>query len=241
MEMIQRPMIEKIRFEGVSFAHENQDAILKNCDFEFPSDQVLLVKAVEGSGKSTLMQLLAGLLIPQSGSYLLNDQDVSAMSFEEFLPFRLQIGFTFDYGGLISNRTVFDNLVLPLVYHKMLSETEARARVNRLIERFDIGKFKGERPASIPGRVRKLAVLLRALVIHPQILLLDDPSVGLGESTQHLFADVVNELRAEGFARHVIITSYDQKFMDLMPHHTIHMAEGLLYLQPAEATGRAAL
>src|SRR4051812_43440247 len=93
------PDIRTLRFENISFIHEGHDPILKNCDFTFPTDRIVWVKSTEGQGKSTLLQILAGLILPQSGSYFLNEDDVVPMSFEEFLPYRQRIGFTFDYGG----------------------------------------------------------------------------------------------------------------------------------------------
>lgn len=91
--------IESLKFEGVSFSHEGYDAVIKNVDFDFPMEQILWVKAQEGAGKSSLLQVIAGLQIPQSGQYLINGENVVDMSFEEFLPFRLQMGYSFDYGG----------------------------------------------------------------------------------------------------------------------------------------------
>lgn len=231
MNLLDLPKIDVIRFEGMSFAHEGQDAVLKNCDFDFPTDTIVRLKSPEGAGKSTLMQLMAGLLLPRGGVYRLNDSNVVEMSFEEFLPYRLQIGFTFDYGGLINNRTIRDNLLLPLLYHKLIDEDEARQRVNFLLDRFDLQKYAEERPAHIPGRVRKIAVLLRAIVINPQILLLDDPSVGLGDATQLEFIGLMSDLRDKGYLRHVFISSYDEKFMAQMPHEIVHLDGGLLYHQ----------
>lgn len=235
METKTLPDIDNFRFEGLTFSHENQDPTLTACDFEFPSSSIVRVKSPEGAGKSTLLQILAGLILPQSGSYFINDLDVVDMSFEEFLPFRLRIGFTFDYGGLINNRTIAENLLLPLEYHKIISSEEARARVEDMLERFDLVKFRNERPAHVPGRVRKLAVLLRAVVIFPQMLLLDDPSVGLGEGTQVIFAEMLNEFRRDGRLRHIVISSYDDKFMDLFSHEVVHLDGGLLYHQPSAA------
>lgn len=241
MKLSDLPKIDTIRFEGMSFAHEHQDPVLMNCDFDFPADRIVRVKSPEGAGKSTLMQLMAGLLLPSSGVYALNGQNVVDMTFEEFLPYRLQIGFTFDYGGLINNRTIRDNLLLPLVYHKLIPDEEAQLRVKFLIDRFELGKFADERPAHIPGRVRKLAVLLRAIVINPQILILDDPSVGLGEATQDQFLELLHDLRGKGYLRHVFISSYDEKFMGQVPHEIIHLDGGLLYHQPMDTKKAANL
>lgn len=228
MESPALPRIESMSFEGVTYAHENHDATLRNCDFTF-APGVYRFQSIEGAGKSTLLQLIAGLVIPQSGRYLINGQDVSAMSFEEFLPYRLRIGYTFDYGGLINNRSIADNLLLPLQYHKMMPEKEARAHVKEMLEHFEIQRFAKERPAHVPGRVRKLAVLLRALVIHPQILLLDDPSVGLSESTQNLFTDYVKNQVKSGALPYVFMACYDELFLAQMPHEVLHIDNGLLY------------
>ncbi|MBC7370267.1 MAG: ATP-binding cassette domain-containing protein [Bdellovibrionaceae bacterium] len=225
------PKIDSIQFQWLSFSHDGHDPLLKNVDFDFPMNEVLWIKGAEGQGKSTLLQVLAGLETPQSGKFNINGENVLDMSFEEFLPFRLAMGYTFDYGGLISNRTVFENLILPLAYHKLMPHAEARDRVDEIIRRFDIHKFADELPAHIPGRVRKLTCLLRALAMQPQVLLMDDPSVGLGQDTLNTFVDYIHEMQKLGHVRHIFMSSYDQKYMDMFNHRIIHVDAGQLYLQ----------
>lgn len=232
--------IERIRFEGLNFTHGGHDATLSNADFEFPTNKIIWVQSQEGAGKSTVLQILAGLLIPQSGKYFLNEDNVTDMSFEDFLTYRLGIGYTFDYGGLINNKTLEDNLLLPLTYHNLISRAEAKNRVTEVLKKFDLLKFKDERPAHVPGRVRKLGCVLRAIVTHPQMLLMDDPSVGLGSETTSLFVDLVHEMRDQGFLKHIFVTSYDDKFMSLMDYDCIHLDQGQLYLQTEDATKKVA-
>lgn len=228
-QIIHQVQIESLKFEGITYQHEGQDATLNHVDFEFPTNQVLWLNSIEGAGKSTVLQILAGLLVPKSGRYLINDVNVTDMSFEEFLPYRLAIGFSFDYGGLISNRTLYDNLMLPLMYHKLLSPEQSKEQVLALFERFDFMKFKDQRPADVPGRLRKLACLLRAFVLQPQVVLLDDPSVGLGQETMYEFADFLNEKIKFGNLKHVFVSSYDEKFMNLFEGLTLHIQEGQIY------------
>jgi ABC-type multidrug transport system ATPase subunit len=230
--------IESLKFEGVSFTHDGQDPIIQNVEFDFPMNQVLWVKAEEGAGKSSLLQILAGLQTPQSGKYLVNGENVVDMSFEEFLPYRLNMGYSFDYGGLISNRTVFENLTLPLSYHNLVSAKEAKDRVEDMLKTFEIAKYANERPAHIPGRVRKLTCLLRSLVMHPQMLLLDDPSVGLGQDNIHVFVDYIHSLRKQGHLNHIFITSYDEKFMSLFDYQIIHLDEGQIFFQQVDPEKR---
>jgi phospholipid/cholesterol/gamma-HCH transport system ATP-binding protein len=221
--------IEKIRFENICFAFEGSDPVLKNTDFEFPTNKVCWIQSQEGEGKSTLLQILAGLQLPQVGQYYLNDCNVKDLTFEEFLPYRLKIGYSFDYGGLINNRTLRDNLLLPLQYHKLLSGKDAHKRVNELIKRFDFEKLAEERPAHVPGRLRKLTCLLRALVHFPDLLILDDPSVGLGAETSEQFLQVIRELREMNHLNHIIVVSYDDKFMKSLNPQIIHLDKGQLY------------
>jgi len=228
------PKIDSMKFEKLSFSHEGHAPTLHNTDFEFPMNEVIWVKGSEGQGKSSLLQVIAGLLIPQSGYFYINDKNVLDMTFEEFLPYRLGIGYTFDYGGLISNRTVYDNLMLPLAYHKLIPMKEAKERVENIIKVFDIQKFAQERPAHIPGRVRKLGCLLRALVMHPQVLLMDDPSVGLGQDTLYTFVDYIHKLRKEGHLKHILMSSYDEKYMSLFNYQIIHIDDGQVYLQTVD-------
>jgi ABC-type multidrug transport system ATPase subunit len=230
--------IESLKFEGVSFSHEGQEIIVQNVEFDFPMNEILWVKAEEGAGKSSLLQVLAGLQIPQSGKYLINGENVVEMSFEEFLPYRLKIGYSFDYGGLINNRSLFDNLVLPLLYHKIGTPEEAKSRVDKLMKEFNIEKFANDRPAHVPGRVRKLTCLLRALILQPEVLLLDDPSVGLGQDSIYTFVDHIHQMRKEGYLKHVFVCSYDEKFMNLFNYQIIHLDEGQLYLQTIDPEKR---
>lgn len=230
--------IESLKFEGISFSHEGQEPVIQNVEFDFPMNEILWVKAEEGAGKSSLLQVLGGLQIPQSGRYLINGENVADMSFEEFLPYRLEIGYSFDYGGLINNRTIYDNLMLPLLYHKVVSQEQAKERVDEIIRLFDIAKFAHERPAHVPGRIRKLTCLMRSVVMRPQVLLLDDPSVGLGQDSVYTFVDHLHKLRDEGFLKHVFISSYDDKFMSLMNYQIIHLDDGQLYFQAVDPEKR---
>lgn len=221
--------IHSLKFESVDFAFEGQDPVFEAVDFDFPMNTWVWVKASSGSGRSTLLQILAGLQMPTKGRYLINDENVTDMSFEEFLPYRLQIGYGFDFGGLINNRTLLENVTLPLVYHKQCSLEEANERASELFEKLNATRFMGQRPALVPGGIRKLTCLIRAVITRPQILLLDDPSVGLGQDTILKFFDVIEGLRKQGYLQHIFMSSFDDKLMGLLPHTEIFIDGGLIH------------
>lgn len=226
--------IERLRFENLTFQYEGQDPVFTNVDFEFPLNETVWVRAEHGRGRSTLLQILAGLQIPTGGAYFINDENVTEMSFEEFLPYRLQIGYGFDSGGLIHNRTVFENIVLPLHYHKTVTAAEATERVHEYLNVFGLMKYRDLRPSFISGGTRKLACLIRAMVLHPQMLLLDDPTVGVAQETALKYFDLLNNLRSQGILNHVFVSSFDPKFMSLIDHVEVFIDGGILHSTPHE-------
>lgn len=227
--MSQRFDIEKLSFENISFGFDGGHRIFEACDFEFPMNEVVWVKAESGAGRSTLIQLLGVLQMPQQGAYRINGENICEMSFEEFLPYRLNIGFGFDQGGVIHNRTIFENLMLPLLYHKIGSPVEAMERVDAMLEHMGILKHRDQRPSLVPGSVRKMTCLLRALVMHPQMVLLDDPSAGLGQDVALKYFDLVKKLRDDGTVKHLFISSYDEKLMSLLDYKEVFIDSGMLH------------
>lgn len=228
--------IEKIKFENISFGFEGSDPILKNADFDFPQNEICWIQSDEGEGKSTLLQLIAALQMPQIGEYLINSTNIRDLTFEEFLPYRLKIGYSFDYGGLISNLSLRDNLLLPLRYHKLLKPEVAVKRVDELIERFDFAKAAKERPAHVTGRLRKLTCLLRSIIHYPDLLIMDDPSIGLSREVVDQFAQVILELRESGHLNHIMAVSYDETFMKKLNPKILHLDGGQLYSSVVDAT-----
>lgn len=174
--------IHTIGLRNVSLGHEGSATIISDVSVEFNLGKIVWVTGASGSGKSTLLKTFAGLILPQQGQLYINEKDVvSDMSFEEFMPYRLNIGYSFELGGLLNNRTIWDNLMLPLLYHKAAGYRDSEKRAEEILKMFAIEKYKNERPASVPGGVRKAACVARAFMMDPQILILDEPTTGLNE------------------------------------------------------------
>lgn len=223
-------LINRIEFCDVSFSFDNHDSILEHTNLVFPLGETISLRGDRGSGRSTLLQLLAGLQNPTFGQIKMNDISVSDLSFEEFLPYRLKIGYTFDLGGLMSNRTLVDNLLLPLDYHNICSPSEALDRVNYYIDKFSLSKSKDMRPANVSGGVRKLTCLIRSLLLEPEVLLLDDLTVGLSKPQVELFCGCMEDLKKSGKNHTVIFSSYDESFIQQIETTSIFFEGGQIYL-----------
>lgn len=207
--------IQTMQFENMTFAYDQTKTIFANASIQFPMDSYVILKSDStGAGSSTLFQILAGVLMASQGDYKINGVSLRDMSFEDFLPYRLNIGFSFDQGGLLHNRTVLENLTLPLLYHKIFSYEETKNYAIGLLAKMNIDKYANLRPSVVQGSVRKATVLLRALVMNPQVLFLDDPTHGLSPDSAQKFFSVVQEKKDQGKLQTVFLNSKDQGIIE---------------------------
>ncbi len=203
-----RKDIRTIEFNKIGLGYE--DLFF---DGEIELGSIIWIRGDEGIGKSSFLKMIAGLLSPSAGEFLLNKSSVYKMSFEEFLPYRLNIGFGFETGALLNNKTIFDNLLLPLEYHSEIARAESKARVESYLKWFDIFEFSKRRPAHVSSAVRKITGILRAHIMHPQIVLLDDVTTGLSEKhLSKLKAWIVN-YKSKNPKSTTFITTQDSSFM----------------------------
>lgn len=205
--------INNITFKGVSFAYEGDENVLEDVSVEFPGGKVFWLTGPHGNGKSVLMKLLCGLETPQSGDVYMNELAVSQLSFEEFLPFRLRIGYSFDYGGLLNNKTIQENLALPLEYHNFMSKFDIATSVLNYLELFGLKAKKNSRPSAVTGGMRKATCVARAFVNNPSLLLLDDPTTGLRSRYKTMLAKRIQEKILSGEVKYVFVASEDKEFL----------------------------
>lgn len=157
-----------------------------------------------------LLRFLAGLSQPRRGELFCGERCLTEMSFEEFLPWTQAMGYAFESGGLLSNKTVHENLMLPLQYHQRFPWEECLERVQKALKDYDLMASKDKRPADIPPSDYKMTVLVRSLIHQPKILLLAAPEEGIENDRFLKFADQVRGLRNQGTLEAVLYTSQTQ-------------------------------
>ncbi len=157
-------------------------------------DEFWIVGGLQGSGKSDLMFMLAGLTKPTNGAYTLFGQDMTQHFGDEFLPSRLRVGMVFDDARLLNHLTIAENVSLPARYHNDLHAEQVEGWLIQLLKATDILEFASNTPSMLARQWKRRAALARALSLRPELLLLENPLRGLDARHTAWWTTFVKEL-----------------------------------------------
>lgn len=172
---MQEPVI-KVRKLKVAFGSK---VVLNEIDLDIYPGETLAVIGPSGTGKSTVMKVLTGLLKPTSGSVIINGHDTADFGEEEWDEQRRNMGVVFQYSALFDFLTVGENVAFGLRRHFKLPEEEISKRVSELLQMVGLPGTENMLPSELSGGMKKRVGLARALAIRPQIVFYDEPTSGL--------------------------------------------------------------
>ncbi len=229
--------IHSVELQNVDFKYAAGGAILDNVSMSLPMRGVVHVTGPSGQGQSTFLKVLALLAEPTAGNIAINETIVSELTFEEFLPWRLEIGYTFENGGLLANRTLEENLLLPHLYHNLSDPDVIRGEIRDIAKRFKFDKLLERRPALVSGGLRKLITILRPVLLRPSLLIMDDPFSGLDPETSRTMEKLVFELREKSEIETIFFTSRDETWPSRLGASTLWIEDGKLSMRDTKAAG----
>jgi ABC-type transporter Mla maintaining outer membrane lipid asymmetry ATPase subunit MlaF len=182
---------------GVGSLQKPDLPVLEEVNWRVEAGDYWLLAGMHGSGKSDFMAMTGGLTPPQRGSYRLFGHEMPIYE-EELLAERLRLGLVFDGGHLLHRLTVAENLALPLQYHRNVNRHEAGERVAAMLEWTGLGRWADALSGGLTRNWQKRAGLARALMLEPEVLLLDNPLGGLDLRHANWWLDFLGQLSAGG-------------------------------------------
>ncbi len=180
--------------------------VLRDVSLSVRHGEALCILGRSGTGKSVTLKLMIALLAPTSGRVLIDGDNISELKGEDLSRIRRKMGFLFQSAALFDSITLYENLALPLKRLTMKSKSEIDEVVRRVLGQVGLGSDGAKMPVELSGGMRKRAGLARALVLEPQILLVDEPSSGLDRITAAEIDDLLLEQKQRKKTAMVIVT-----------------------------------
>jgi putative ABC transport system ATP-binding protein len=205
----------------------NTITALNNINIKIDEGKLVVLKGPSGSGKSSVLSLIAALSKPTSGEVVVDDKRVSKLPDNFASEFRRDnIGFIFQKYNLIDTLSVKENIILPLVPMN-LSVQSVQKRVNRVIKMFHIEHKEDILVKNLSGGEQQRVAIARANINAPKIILADEPTANLDEKLSLAFIEILKELKAQD--KTIIIATHDPLFFNLdIVDREIEMHKGII-------------
>ncbi|AEN91304.1 MULTISPECIES: ABC transporter ATP-binding protein [Priestia] len=191
-------MIELVNIHKSYHLGKEEVPILKDINLKIYDGEFVAIMGPSGSGKSTLMNIIGCLDRASSGSYLLNEQEISTYSDEELAKVRnIHIGFVFQQFQLLPRLTAVENVELPMVYAGV-SRKERRARAEAALEKVGLSERMKHLPSELSGGQKQRVAIARSIVNNPTLILADEPTGALDTKTSADIMEQFSKLNADG-------------------------------------------
>jgi cell division transport system ATP-binding protein len=214
-----------IRFDNVSKRYESGLEALKRVNFELEAGEMAFLTGPSGAGKSTLLKLLMLMERPSSGTLLINGKNLNRLSRSSIPSYRRQIGVVFQNHQLLSDRTVFDNVALPLqILGYPPSETGRRVRA--ALDGVGLLDKEANNPLTLSGGEQQRVGIARAVVHKPKILLADEPTGNLDPKLSTEIMSLFRRFQSVGVT--VLIATHDINLINRLDHRIMYLEDGIM-------------
>jgi phospholipid/cholesterol/gamma-HCH transport system ATP-binding protein len=194
-----------IRLEHVNKTFGNQRVLVDYC-LDIAPAQTIVIMGPSGCGKSVTLKHIVGLLKPDSGQIYFRGERTDELTESEWISKRLQIGLLFQMSALFDSMTVFENIEYPLIEHEKLTRQQRRDRIREALRTVDIEAAEDKLPSQLSGGQKKRVALARAIVLHPSVVLYDEPTTGLDPVRSDGINELIIKLKRDMGVTNVVVT-----------------------------------
>jgi phospholipid/cholesterol/gamma-HCH transport system ATP-binding protein len=181
-------------FEDVWLAFD-QTEVLRGVSFSLPAGETKALFGVAGSGKSTILKLVLGLVKPDAGRILVLGEDVTQMKEEDLFKLRGEIGMVFQESALFDSLTVRENVAYRLMEEHGIYDDDIDQRVRESLRFVELEHTLELFPSELSGGMRRRVAIARAIITHPELLLYDSPTGGLDPVTSNTIIELIMKQR----------------------------------------------
>lgn len=214
-----------IRLDNISKRYPSGLEALKRVSLELDAGEMTFLTGPSGAGKSTLLKLLMLVERPSSGALLINGKNINRLSRSAIPGYRRQIGVVFQNHQLLSDRTVFDNVALPLLICGY-SPVETGRRVRAALDSVGLLQKEKNYPLTLSGGEQQRVGIARAVVHKPKILLADEPTGNLDPQLSSEIMALFRRFQNVGVT--VLIATHDIDLINQLNHRIIRLDDGRL-------------
>ncbi|MCP5514872.1 MAG: ATP-binding cassette domain-containing protein [Spirochaetales bacterium] len=206
----------------------NSIKILDDISFKVPEGITTVILGPLGCGKSTFLKTLASIYLPEEGKLIINNKPYNSISSEKIKQFRRDTGFVFQDSALWSNKSLYQNLELPLIYHyPHMTSDEISQIIRRILDSLGFDDNLNKRPYDISSGNRKLISFARALVTDPALLMIDGPESSLDFSSLEKIRKILKELKEKN--KTMLICTYDETITSMLADYLVILYRNRIY------------
>src|SRR6185437_13211160 len=180
--------------------------ILDGVSLRIETGESVVIIGRSGGGKSVLLKHIIGLLYPDSGSVLIDGENIEGMNERQLLQVRSKFGMLFQSAALFDSMTVAENVGFAFRRNKEMSASEIRKKVAEALEVVELAGIENKKPSELSGGMRKRVGLARAIVYQPQIVLYDEPTTGLDPIVSDSIDKLIMRVRDRFKVTSVVVT-----------------------------------
>lgn len=227
-----------VAFDAVYMSFGGRE-VLHGLTCGFPRGKISVILGGSGSGKTTVLRLIGGLIRPQRGRIIVAGEEITALADTELDRIRQKLGMMFQGGALLNSLTIFDNLAFPLREHSALSEAEIAEEVHRQLEAVGLAHVDSLLPGQLSGGMIKRAALARAIMTRPEILLCDEPFSGLDPISVKRIEALLRRINQQLDITMLVSSHHIPSTMRMADQVTLLRRDGTISGSPAELQGSA--
>ena len=222
-------MANIIELIDVNFSAQH-GKVLSDVNVGFLEGKTTAIVGPSGGGKSTVLKIAAGLLVPDDGEILYKNENIAHMNRVENLVFRRETAFVFQDSALWANQNIYQILDLPLrIHYPQMTTKERFSRIKEVTGEVGYRRDLEIRPSRLSMGEQKLIAFARALLCKPSLLFLDEWTESLDESSSERLIEIVKRKQKDGFT--ILFISHDMKLILDLADHVIIIAEGKVSLE----------